>query len=214
MARLLISDFDGTMTRRDFYQLVTQQFLPPDLPDYWKQYQSGERTHFSALQAIFGSLRVPRDEMIAAVRQMEFDPGIPEAVARLQSAGWDVQIVSAGCRWYIDKLLGPLAESLTIYANPGDYSEERGLVMRMPASDSFPSKSLGVDKGAVVRHHLTLGKTVAFAGDGRPDLEAARQVPDRLRFARGDLAGELRSEGLPFQPFERWSEIAESLLWE
>ena len=31
-------------------------------------------------------------------------------------------------------------------------------------------------------------RTVAFAGDGFPDEEAARLVPGHLRFARGDLA--------------------------
>lgn len=214
MARLLISDFDGTMTRHDFYRLVSQQLIPSNMPDYWAQYRSGERTHFSALQAIFGTLRVPRDELLAVVEQMEFDSGIPDAVARLQQGGWQVQVVSAGCRWYIERLLGPLAQSLTIYANPGYYSEESGLVMEMPDDDSFPSVSLGVDKGAIVRHHLELGDTVAFAGDGRPDLEAARQVSDSLRFARGDLAEELAAEGRAFQSFDRWTEIGDRLLRE
>src|SRR2546430_9342673 len=53
----------------------------------------------------------------------------------------------------------------------------------------------------ILRRHLNDGGTVAYAGDGFPDTEPAQLVPAHLRFARGDLAGVLRSEGLPFQAF-------------
>ena len=54
---------------------------------------------------------------------------------------------------------------------------------------------------------------VAFAGDGFPDAEAARLVSDDLRFAASaDLADTLRSEGLPFQAFDTWSDIARALV--
>jgi hypothetical protein len=36
-------------------------------------------------------------------------------------------------------------------------------------------------------------------------------VPQRLRFARADLAAALRREGLAFTPFERWGEVAAAL---
>ena len=35
--KVLVSDFDGTMTRRDFYQLVAERLLPPGTPDYWRE---------------------------------------------------------------------------------------------------------------------------------------------------------------------------------
>jgi 2-hydroxy-3-keto-5-methylthiopentenyl-1-phosphate phosphatase len=214
MPRTLVSDFDGTMTQHDFFRLVAERHLPPDMPDYWAQYRSGEITHFSALQAIFASLRVNEADLLAVLEQMEFDRKIPDAVHRLEQAGWEVVVVSAGCRWYIDKLLGPLARQLTIHANPGSFSAERGLIMEMPWDDAFVSPSLGVDKEGVVRHRLARGEWVAFAGDGHPDLDAARQVPTHLRFARGDLAQDLTAAGLAYRPFDRWSEMAETLLAE
>ena len=33
---LLVTDFDGTMTRHDFYMLAARSLLPPDMPDYWR----------------------------------------------------------------------------------------------------------------------------------------------------------------------------------
>jgi len=55
---------------------------------------------------------------------------------------------------------------------------------------------------------------VAFAGDGRPDLEAALLVEPGLRFARGWLAKELGRRGEGFRPFERWAEVAGALIGE
>lgn len=214
MPRTLVSDFDGTMTQHDFFRLVADRLLPPDLPDYWAEYRSGARTHFSALQAIFASLRVSEADLLELLEQMEFDRKIPDSVARLEQAGWEVVVVSAGCRWYIEKLLGPLARRLTIHANSGSFTAERGLVMEMPVGDAFVSPTLGVDKEGVVRHRLARGDVVAFAGDGHPDFDAARHVSDRLRFARGDLARDLTAAGLSYRSFSCWSEMADTLLAE
>ncbi len=212
MKRVLVSDFDGTMTSHDFYQLVSERLLPAEMPDYWGEYRAGARTHFSALQAIFRSLRVSESELLEVVGAMEFDSGIPSAVERLQKSDWEIVVVSAGCSWYIEKLLGPLAERITVYANPGTFSPTEGLAMEMPSGGEFVSTQLGVDKEGVVGHFQRRGFEVAFAGDGHPDIDAARRVPAAMRFARADLAADLAREGLSFQPFERWTEIAELLL--
>ena len=74
------------------------------------------------------------------------------------------------------------------------------------------SQMLGVDKKEIVRRFVADGRLVAFAGDGFPDADPARLVPGDLRFARGDLATVLRTEGLPFHAFETWSDIARVLL--
>ena len=145
------------------------------------------------------------------VDRMELDPGLPAAVAALRRAGWEVVVVSAGCEWYIRRLLAAAGVEVTVYANPGRFVAGRGLLMELPVGSPFLCSSLGVDKAKVVRRYLDFGRTVAFAGDGFPDAESARLVGDDLRFARADLAGVLRDEGLPFHPFDTWSDIARAV---
>jgi 2,3-diketo-5-methylthio-1-phosphopentane phosphatase len=206
---LLVTDFDGTMTRRDFYRLVARYLLPPDLPDYWRQYRAGELTHFEALQAIFASIRADRATVLAVVDQMELDPDLPAALNRLKHAGWDVVVTSAGCDWYIQILLAKAGVDLPVWSNPGHFEEGRGLLMQLPINSPFFSPSLGVDKAGIVREATKSGRRVAFAGDGFPDIDAARLVPAELRFARADLATALSLVGLTFHPFDdRWAEIA------
>jgi 2,3-diketo-5-methylthio-1-phosphopentane phosphatase len=208
---LLVTDFDGTMTRHDFYALAASSLLPPDMPDYWGRYRAGELTHFEALQAIFALIRADLGTVKEVVERMELDPDLPQALSQLKRSGWDVVVTSAGCDWYIRILLDEAGVTLPVWSNPGRFEQGRGLLMELPRGTPYFSPSLGVDKAAVVREGLATGRRVAFAGDGFPDAEAARLVSAELRFARGDLANVLCEEGLAFRRYERWSEIAVAL---
>ena len=209
---LLVTDFDGTITLNDFYDLVRQQWpLPPD-DDPWEQYVAGELTHFGALAAIFSRIRTDEATMLELIGRMDIDPQLAPAVTRLRSAGWEVVVASAGCYWYIQRLLAGAGVVVDVHTNPGIFSPERGLQMQLPTDSRFFSRQNGIDKLAVVSSALKTSRRVAFAGDGRPDLTSALAVRPELRFARGWLATELSRRGESFHPFHRWSEIAAVLL--
>jgi 2-hydroxy-3-keto-5-methylthiopentenyl-1-phosphate phosphatase len=210
--RVLVSDFDGTMTQHDFYKLAIESLLPADVPDYWAEYRTGMISHFEALRRYFAAIRASEEQVLAVVERMELDPALPAAIQSLQQAGWSVVVTSAGCDWYIRQLLSAARVDIVVHANPGSFVQGQGLLMRMPIESPFFSPALGVDKMGVVHRFLKEGQTVAFAGDGYPDADPARLVSDDLRFARGDLADLLRGEGLPFHSYGSWSEIARYLL--
>lgn len=208
---LLVTDFDGTLTRHDFFQLVVEAFAPHSLGEYWEGYKAGRYTHFEALAGIFSSIRASEDEVLAVVARAELEPELKPCLERLHAAGWDVVVTSAGCLWYIKRLLRAAGVELEVYANPGRFEPGRGLVMSLPVDSPYFDANLGIDKAAVVRRAIEAGRTVAFAGDGFPDAAAAKLVPEPLRFARADLATALRREQLAYRPFERWAEVASAL---
>ena len=210
--RVLVSDFDGTMTRHDFYRLAIEHLIPRDCPNYWEAFRAGRMTHFEALQAYFRTITASEREVLGVVDQMELDPQLPRSLASLRGAGWQVVVTSAGCDWYIQYLLQKAGVSLQVYANPGVMVPGHGLQMRLPDDPQFRSPTLGVDKAGVVAHWIDQGAMVAFAGDGFPDAEAARLVNHERRFAKADLAQQLQTEQLVFHRFDAWSEIAEKLL--
>lgn len=209
---VLVTDFDGTMTQHDFYKLAIERLIPPETPDYWSQYRAGEITHFEALRRYFASIRGSRNEVLAVVGQMQLDPKLPLAIDELKANGWQVVVTSAGCAWYIRELLSQARVDVTVHANPGRFEEGKGLLMEMPLDSPYLSQNLGVDKTAVVRSFLELGARVAFAGDGFPDVEPARLVPENLRFARADLAHVLDQDGLKYRGFRTWSDLPRMLL--
>ena len=208
---LFVTDFDGTLTRHDFFRLVIDHFAPRALEPYWQGYLDDRYSHFEALQGIFGSIRATPEQLLALVQRVEAPPHLAELVRELQQAGWEVVVASAGCSWYIEETLRRLGVQLEVHANPGHVEAGRGLRMQRPVASPFYSPTHGIDKAAIVRAGLERGQVVAFAGDGFPDLPAARLVPARHRFARQDLRAALQREGLEYTAFETWDEIAECL---
>jgi 2,3-diketo-5-methylthio-1-phosphopentane phosphatase len=209
---ILITDFDGTLTEKDFYKLALERFTPTETRAAWQRYLSGELTLFEGLQGVFSAIQTPQQEVAAALGELGFDPKAKHAIERLRAAGWEVVITSAGCEWYIQRVLAAAGIEATLHANPGGFAESGGLEMRMPTGSPYHSPTAGVSKAAIVREALENYAIVAFAGDSGPDLEAARLVQDGLRFARSDLARHLEREGRSYHPYGRWSEIAEILL--
>jgi 2,3-diketo-5-methylthio-1-phosphopentane phosphatase len=212
MGKILVSDYDGTITDRDFYSLLAEHYIPADIPDYFSLYRQGRIPHFDAMAAYFAFAPTDEKQLDELLAGSQPDPDLGAAAALLQRAGWELIVVSAGSSWYVERVLKRAGVTATVYSNPGRVVEGQGLVLeRLDPSSPFHSAKVGVDKPAVVRHALRRAETVAFAGDGPPDMDPALLVRPELRFARGFLAEALRERGEAFRPFARWSEIAKEL---
>jgi len=208
----LISDFDGTITEKDFYLLIAERHMPKDAPDYLAEYRGGRLSHFDAMQRYFDHAPTSPEQLSELLRDTQPDPRLAECAKRLDAGGWDLIIVSAGSSWYIDRILASARVSATVHSNPGRIEEGRGLRMERPANSPFFSREVGIDKVAVVRDALSRYKRVAFAGDGPPDVLAALLVAPALRFARAYLAETLEARGESFRAYRKWSEIADALV--
>jgi 2,3-diketo-5-methylthio-1-phosphopentane phosphatase len=212
MRKIFVSDYDGTITDKDFYSLLAERYVPVDTPDYFAQYREGRITHFEAMAAYFAFAPTEEQQVEELIAATGADPDLGSSAALLRRAGWELWVVSAGCSWYIDRVLRRAGVAATVYSNPGRMENGRGLVLKeLDPSSPYHSASVGVDKSAVVRHALQIAETVAFAGNGPPDFQPALLVRPDLRFARGFLAEALRERGEAFRPFSRWSEIARKL---
>ena len=211
-SKLLVSDFDGTITDEDFYQCVLDSLGDQANLSYWDDYTEGRLTHFDALNEIFSQLKVGRDELLKLADKTGVDEHLAGDIKRLQEAGWDVVIVSAGSSWYINYLLKERGIEVAVVSNPGDVAPEGCLRMSRDRESPFYSHDVGVDKPGVVRWALANFETVAFAGDGRPDEPAADLVLPELRFARGWLASHFEEQGTPFRRFTKWTQVAEALV--
>ncbi|MCX5778480.1 MAG: HAD-IB family phosphatase [Elusimicrobia bacterium] len=214
MNGILVSDFDGTMTLYDFYDLVCRAFPAISVPGYWQKYEEGHITHFEALRVIFATIRTDEPRLLHIVDGMQIDPQLASSVALLERSGWTTRVASAGCDWYINYLLQKSGVVLPVYANPGVFSPDNGLMMSLPLKSPYCSPEFGINKMAVVKDALKQSNRVAFAGDGRPDLAPALLVEPRRRFAKHWLAKKLQEIGEPYQPFETWSDVANALAKE
>ncbi len=204
--KVLISDFDGTMTKYDFFRVALSR-MPPAAAAPWKRYEQGAMSHFDALALIFSRMRITQPELDALLVEMRLEHGLSAAVDKLNRAGWQLVIASAGCEYYVERMLFRAGIDAAIHANPGSFIPGKGLAMSKELMSPFYSAETGVDKAAIVKWYLDRGCETAFAGDGSPDLAPALLVTAERRFARGWLADELEKRREPFVRFERWPEI-------
>ncbi len=210
--KIMVSDFDGTMTRFDFFYISRRHLPSVSDHDYWQDYLDGKISHFEAMAAIFGAIRTDHEGMEKALDRMEFDPTLHDSVTRLEAAGWKIIVASAGCEWYIERLLDKAGLELEVHANPGKFTPENGLKLSLPTDSPYFDLEKGIDKEAIVRKALSQDSQAAFAGDGRPDIPAAKNVSGNRLFARGMLADYLTGKGRTFHYFENWKQIADTLL--
>ena len=212
---IFVTDFDGTLCEHDFYSEVLAQLMPPGTANFYTHYIRGEMTHFECLAAYFAAIPGTEADLIQLVAGMSLPKELPRLLARLRAADWEVVIASAGCRWYIERLLSNAGVTLEVHANDGRWvGHGRGLEMILPKQSPFFSPTVGIDKAAVVRAAQARTNMVAFAGDGHTDVPAARLVPPALRFAVADCAYALTALGESYRSFRNWADIAETLLEE
>jgi len=211
-AHALVSDFDGTITRNDFYLLIAERYMGPEATEVWDSYRAGKITHFEAMQAFFSHAPDDEQSLESLLSDVHPDPHLRDSWQQLADHDWDLIIVSAGSSWYIDKILQRAGIPAAVHSNPGEIVPGRGLVMRPPVESQFYCPDVGVDKQAVVRDALARYDKVAFAGDGPPDIKPALLVSADRRFARGFLADELQRRGQMFNDFNAWSDIVASLV--
>src|SRR5436309_12200111 len=142
-AGTLVSDFDGTLTRHDFFRLALERLVPPGVPDYWGEYRAGRLTHFQAMRLYYASIRASEAETLGVAEALGLEPDLGRWVGRLGQAGWKVVVASAGCAWYIDYLLKRQGVELEVHANPGRFVEGQGLLMEFPAGSPYLSPTHG-----------------------------------------------------------------------
>ena len=129
MRRIFISDYDGTITDKDFYSLLAERYIPGDTPDYFAQYREGRITHFEAMAAYFAFAPTEDHLLEELLEASEADPELGASVALLERAGWELWVVSAGSSWYVERVLRRAGVVAPIYSNPGRVEQGRGLVL-------------------------------------------------------------------------------------
>ena len=193
---LAVTDFDGTATTGDCMPVVLDRFL-----DDWPGMYTAARAEGLGAAAAVGrgltSLRVSHEDLVAAfVEVSELRPGLAGFVARVVSGGGEVAVVSAGICEAIEAVLrAGGVPAVPVYAGRLTGDAAHGYSFSLDGFGDCPLCGPGFCKGPVVRRLRRPGHAVVAFGDGARDLCMAREAD--LTFARGELLGLCRRDGLP-----------------
>lgn len=206
--RAFVSDFDGTISKKDFFYYVIDNHLGKDNIAPWNSYKAGEITHVEALRQIFKKIRMSQSELKDFILSMPIEECFIDTVHYCHDNDIPFYIMSAGADYYIDTVVATLniADKVKIIANKSIYDENGGItILPSDPQNLYYSENFGISKKIAVNVLKQEYETVIFAGDGVPDVEPA-SVADVV-FAKDYLLEKCRENNINAIPYKSYCEI-------
>lgn len=203
-----VTDFDGTISDDDFFNYAAKQYFDEEALEPWREYLSGNKTHFDALNEMFKKIKIPTDEFNLFISKIAVDKYFSSTLKMCFSKNIPIYICSAGCDYYINLLIGDFIKkyNITLVSNNGSYCPINGLTMQKPADNSpYYDEKIGISKASIVKQLQNEGYKVIYAGDGPPDIEAAK-IADVV-FAKKILLSKCQELGIKTMKFNDFNNI-------
>jgi 2,3-diketo-5-methylthio-1-phosphopentane phosphatase len=200
-----VSDFDGTLSNRDFYHIVIDKYLGQSGRDFYENWKKNNRINVEFLNKIFSSIHRSEQEIRQDILEIPLDDYVLDFIKLVQNAGGDFYILSAGTSYYINILLAELGvKNVTVVSMEGEYYD--GGIRIIPDNESpYYSEVFGIDKGKFISSIKKNYNKVYFAGDSEPDITAAKNAD--FAFAKGELIEHLKKDGCEFLGVKSFLEI-------
>lgn len=204
-----ISDFDGTLTERDFYKIITDEYLKEETKEMYKDWKNKKIKDVEYLGYVFGNIKRTEKEIYDDIMKIKLDRFAAEFIKNIEANGGDFIIISAGTGYYIDKVLkNNQIQDVEVYTNKGIF-KDNGIHFVLDKNDEFYSEIYGIDKMKIVKKLKSKYDKIFYAGDSEPDLKAALLAD--IVFAKGKLIDFLKQENKEFIEFNDFSDIWKKL---
>jgi len=204
-----ISDFDGTLTKKDFYKILSDTYLKEKFPPLFKAWKNGEMKDREYLSYVFNNVKRSEKEIDEDILNIPFDIFAKDFIEQVKVAGGDFIVISAGTSYYIDKIFKKHnIKGVDVYSNKGIF-KDNGIYFDLDENSEFYSDRYGIDKLMVVEKLRKNYKKIFYAGDSGPDLKPA--LASDLIFAKGELVELLKKENKEFIEFDNFSEVWDKL---
>lgn len=204
-----VSDFDGTISKEDFYWLVINKYFPEgqELFNKWKR---AELLDFDFLSQVFASIHQDEEQIIADILSIPIDEHVPSFIKKVQENNGDFYVLSAGTDYYIHHILKQYGiENVKVFSNEG-YFREKNVFMNIDETHRHYSKRYGIDKSKVILELKEQYENIYFSGDSEPDSHPAAYAD--ITFAKDALQDILREKNIPFVAVETFMEIETYLI--
>ena len=209
LERLLIVDYDGTVTEDDVLDRVADHFaVHLEEKDGSETLDNSSLTLHDVIKREYAAVRANRSDVIdwvlanACIRK-----GFHKLVELANAEGWKLIVLSSGFYTLIDPVLSREGlEDVCVIANDVD-PDPGGWRVR------FLDESLCDICGEACKRRTLLGfeeaREVVYIGDGYSDRCAAETAD--LVFARSNLALHFARKNIDFELFETFDEIVDQL---
>lgn len=208
----IISDFDGTVSRRDVGHHFFGAFIPRRrewlaLLDEWRLGLISSR---ECLEKEFSWVRADLSDLDGFVDNEGIDPYFGDFVDFCERRGVEILIASDGLDRYIDRLLARSGlQHLAVRANRLVCNGERLAAIEFPHYDLMGCTRCGNCKRAHLEALRRAGFAVVYIGNGCSDRCPAEHAD--VVFAKGELLDHCRERGLAHVAFENFRDVEREL---
>ncbi len=202
---IFISDFDGTLSKKDFYWILLDDYIGQEGIDYYHEWKKEKKIGTEFLNKVFTWYHFSETERLEALDKVEIDGKLEEVAEYIQEGGGEFMILSAGFDYYIENALKKRkCQHLKLITNRGTF-RDGNFIMEPDERGEFYSPIYGVDKEKVAKYYRKQCIKMYFAGDSEPDYLAALQAD--VVFAKNELASMMKANGHSFIPYESFEDI-------
>ena len=209
MSRLIVVDFDGTITERDTLDEMCRIYAPEQWAAAEGDLQQRTMTLREVIAAEFAPIKGDHDTIVSeTVDRAQIRAGFADFVQAAERAGDRIVVVSSG----FVSVIRPVLEReglghLEVIAHDVRFTPDGGVV---DFRHGEPCPVCGEECKRSVVDAMRDGREVAYVGDGYSDRCAA-QAAD-IRFARRTLAQHLDREGVGYIWFDDFATVKDELL--
>ena len=208
MSDAVFVDYDGTITDRDTFDVLTHVSAGPEL---WQRIETelsdGSMTLRQALAEQAANVRMTLEQAeVAIARHARMEPSFPDFVRACKERGARLTVLSGGVATLIRRAFERAGLELELLANDAEISV-RGWRMTFRDDSHF-----GHDKTVAVEEARARGLRTIYVGDGISDYDACLAAD--LRFAKRGRSLErfLSERNVPFTAFAGFEEV-ERAIW-
>jgi 2,3-diketo-5-methylthio-1-phosphopentane phosphatase/HAD superfamily hydrolase (TIGR01509 family) len=210
MKKLILCDFDGTISLRDMGYVLVNQFTSGNLEGIDRDFRErkiGSREAYSRIAKI---LKGYKSTILNFVQEhSDIDPSFSLFYQYCHEKGIDVKIISDGLDFYIKKILEihHLSE-IPFYANCTYFKKGEGMDISFPHAEE-ECGLCGTCKKRLIQLHRKEYDSILFIGNGFSDRCAAQEAD--FAFAKDPLYTYCIEQDIPCHFFKDFQEILSDL---
>lgn len=210
--RILVSDFDGTITKKDTLSKFLEDYANPkwlDIENDWRDGIIGSQECLVKQFALVPDL-CPQliDEFLETI---EIDENFILFSQKAQEMNMPVIILSDGLDYFINRILEKnKIDYINVITNHAYFNEYGKFIIEFPNNSHKCTNNAGTCKCKVVRNLKKLYKKVYYAGDGASDF-CVSKMPDVV-FAKAGLLEYCKNNNINCIQYKNYADITEQML--
>lgn len=204
----IFCDFDGTVAKNDVGNLLFRTFADNRCFDIVKTWKEGKSSSPECWIELCKITKVTREELVQFVDAQQLDPYFPDLVNYCQERNIEVEILSDGLDFYIERILkkNHLESKVNFHSNHMKFLNHNGI------RPEFPYYEQGCGHCANCKgYHVgrAKGKTnpLIYVGDGLSDRCGAKEADIVFAKRDRDLLVYCLTNGISYYEFSNFQDI-------